>query len=317
MPEHVENDLACAVCGSPSILPTGTTADHGGRSYALGGCSSCGSIATMPIPGKDVLDRFYANDFSYAWYSLHADGKRRDAAERADELAPLLGARVLDLGGGLGYLSEVLRGRGHDAVVYDPYADDGIARPAEGSFDAVVSLHVLEHTPDPLAFLRESARFLRPGGRFVLSVPNAAGIGYRTLGMSWVWAQPPVLHIHHFTSSGLVSLFGRAGFDDVRVSFHERWDANARSDLGASPWPRILSAMGRIPHVRRYGAWRRLVAALDIRRRFRELGEARLSPHAEADRAEIMVSGIWNPGASGDLAVERASPSPVVGIAAP
>jgi SAM-dependent methyltransferase len=41
----------------------------------------------------------------------------------------------------------------------------------DGSFDAVLSLDVLEHVPDYRAALREFARVLRPGGRLVLSVP--------------------------------------------------------------------------------------------------------------------------------------------------
>jgi coenzyme F420 hydrogenase subunit beta len=40
-------------------------------------------------------------------------------------------------------------------------------------FDFVLSLETLEHTPDPLRFLREVGRVLKPGGQFVLSCPPA------------------------------------------------------------------------------------------------------------------------------------------------
>jgi len=45
---------------------------------------------------------------------------------------------------------------------------------AAGEFDFILSLETLEHAPDPLAFLRELARVLKPGGTLVLSCPPAA-----------------------------------------------------------------------------------------------------------------------------------------------
>lgn len=41
-------------------------------------------------------------------------------------------------------------------------------------FDAICSFQVLEHVPDPREFLQGMIGMLRPGGRLILSVPNAA-----------------------------------------------------------------------------------------------------------------------------------------------
>lgn len=43
----------------------------------------------------------------------------------------------------------------------------------DGEFDLVLSLETLEHAPDPLRFLRELCRVLKPGGRLVMSCPPA------------------------------------------------------------------------------------------------------------------------------------------------
>lgn len=44
---------------------------------------------------------------------------------------------------------------------------------AAGSFDCITMLAVLEHVPDPAAIARECARLLAPGGRVVITVPDA------------------------------------------------------------------------------------------------------------------------------------------------
>ena len=42
-----------------------------------------------------------------------------------------------------------------------------------GSFDFVVCFQVIEHIKDDMQFVREVARVLRPGGKFIVSTPNA------------------------------------------------------------------------------------------------------------------------------------------------
>ncbi len=44
----------------------------------------------------------------------------------------------------------------------------------DGAFDTALCTEVLEHIPDPAAFLARAHRCLRPGGRLVLTVPFAA-----------------------------------------------------------------------------------------------------------------------------------------------
>lgn len=43
---------------------------------------------------------------------------------------------------------------------------------ADETFDTVISMEVLEHVPDMSVMMREVQRVLKPGGHWVISVPN-------------------------------------------------------------------------------------------------------------------------------------------------
>jgi ubiquinone/menaquinone biosynthesis C-methylase UbiE len=125
------------------------------------------------------LDRTLYPDFSSNW----DDELLREVVLKT--LAPSM--IVLDLGAGRGAVPQMdFRGRvqqviGIDPdprVVDNPYLDQGIAGTGESmpfpdaSFDLVVCDNVLEHISEPAAVLREVARVLKPGGRFIAKTPN-------------------------------------------------------------------------------------------------------------------------------------------------
>lgn len=106
------------------------------------------------------------------------------------------GARLLDVGCGGGYLAREMAARGARVtgvdisprmieharrseaaaplgIDYDVVdAAEVAARFPAGSFDAAVSCVALQDMPDPAAALRAVHAVLRPGGRFVASIPH-------------------------------------------------------------------------------------------------------------------------------------------------
>jgi SAM-dependent methyltransferase len=110
-------------------------------------------------------------------------------------------ARVVDVGAGNGYFShalgEALRARGLDPGAHIAACDvvpeefryapvrcagigpDGRLPFADATFDAVISIEVVEHVENQFAFLRELARLAKPGAPVLVTTPNTLNANSR------------------------------------------------------------------------------------------------------------------------------------------
>src|SRR5438876_709951 len=80
----------------------------------------------------------------------------------------------------------------------------------------ITAFDVIEHLPEPAAFLRRLAGWLAPSGLLALTLPDIASVPARAMGRHWYYYAPPD-HVHYFTPATIRALVAAHGFRDVRV----------------------------------------------------------------------------------------------------
>ncbi len=198
-------------------------------------CPRCGLAALVPRPTEAVLRRWYDAGYYGAEHRRKFVGPlaravarfQRGRARLAARCVPERG-RLLDVGcGDGGFLQEMRRlgfvtegtERTAESAARVPaapglrvYVGDllDLDLPAE-AYDVVTLWHVLEHLPEPEATLRCIHGLLRPGGKLLLSLPNAESWQARLFGRHWFHHDPP-RHLYAFGPPTLVALLRRVGF---------------------------------------------------------------------------------------------------------
>ena len=121
----------------------------------------------------------------------------------------------------------VATARKRGLTVFEPSAEQ--AAEFSARFDLITAVHVVEHLPDPVGLLRDLRRWLKPGGRLFLEMPNAAAAGLGKYGKFWRGLEAP-RHFSLPSEAGLRLALAQAGFG--QVTFGQR--AFARDFMDAA-----------------------------------------------------------------------------------
>ena len=171
----------------------------------------------------------------------YARVNRWDASHlrRIDRLLPMgVGERVLEVGCGQGHLTVRLAERGIDVIGIDanPKAPEvsGSDRVihmraealdfADSEFDAIVSVHAIEHIPPLEQAASEMARVLRLGGRALFIYPAEPIQGLYAVPTSMILHGTPFrareVHRHKLSPSKVRDLMGRHGLVETHHEFN-------------------------------------------------------------------------------------------------
>ena len=232
-------------------------------------CDHCALVYQSPRPTREAMAEYYATgyrehygdvgypmaggghakpgDANFAtamdtWHRAQADNARALGETKASDCVLEIGCRH---GRTLTLMREQL---GIEAYGIEPGLEEaekaraaGVScfvgtiedyDPGELRFDQIQSFHVLEHLHDPLAALLRMRRWLKPGGRMVIEVPNV----YQPYGL----LQENFFqnaHLTNFSESTLRVLLLRAGYSVLRTLDRSALFAVATSDESVSDAP--------------------------------------------------------------------------------
>jgi SAM-dependent methyltransferase len=157
-----------------------------------------GVLAVFAILRFAMSDRIYKEDEHGSQILARLSRAPRFNAWMADAIRPYCGARVLEIGGGVGNLTRQLlprpafvvsdinplylrtlvslqEDRPYLAVHYCDVTEPSSFPTMQGGYDTVVCLNVIEHVSDDYRALANIMEVLAPGGRAVILVPQGQG----------------------------------------------------------------------------------------------------------------------------------------------
>jgi SAM-dependent methyltransferase len=242
-PDRMEVVEKCPVCGNVNLEKALTGKDFflTGEDFTITGCPVCTFWMTSPRPGKNEIGSYYQSEE----YISHNTGKQ-NLLTRVYTLSRSIrvkgkytlvrenspGTELLDIGCGTGEFIYHMGKKGFRVTGIEPSeqarnfatgqfnlnvkGEEYLGTIAPSSFDAVTMWHVLEHVHDLEERMATVERILRPGGIFVVAVPNRGSWDAMHYGPHWAAYDLP-RHLYHFSPQNLQRLLNRFGFETGKI----------------------------------------------------------------------------------------------------
>lgn len=232
------HNILCPLCENDHTTLVAHRQERG-LTITTVGCLDCGLVYHNPV--IEDQDRRQAAVSHRQWHTGDAGLSRqlRKLEKRWNLQWPLIqpvfqpGWRVLEIGCGLGLVGGRLKSQGARvwAVEPDPeqaaYARDHyglVVFPGrfeaatfdQAPFDLILASHVIEHFPEPLAFLRQARTYAHPDTWLFLETPNvlAAKVSFRRMFSP--------AHNFYFAPQTLGWLLSKAGWQEQQIRVFRR-----------------------------------------------------------------------------------------------
>lgn len=266
IPEAPGDASLCPACDSPEFRTLFTATDRLYRTttktFQIVECRHCRLLRLYPRPAPAEARQHYPDNYWFAPEPVAADrleetyrrlvlsdhvGFVRRALRDSQESGP-----VLDVGCGGGLFLRLLKEEGSATLGLDASAQaaklcwhgNGVPSvcgnleeaPLPPQSCAVITMfHVLEHIENPQHYLLSARELLRPEGRLVVQVPNAACWQFLLLGENWSGIDVP-RHLVNFRARDLELLLDSCGFEVLRRKYFSLRDNPAGFASSLAPW---------------------------------------------------------------------------------
>ena len=226
-------EACCNLCGHCDFLVQEDSAPP----FRVLKCRHCGLVFVYPFPALDDLACHYDEIYYRPWLTEQKGKRDRMWRARLDRIESRIpSGHLLDVGCGDGSFLQMAQKKGWkiNGTEFSPYASQFVAERlrcnihcgdlttagfSESTFDVVTMWHVLEHVRDPMAYLIEIQRILKPGGWLILAVPNVKAfflqLAYGLVKgkkMKAFSKNDREIHLYHFSTDTLRAYLIKAGF---------------------------------------------------------------------------------------------------------
>jgi 2-polyprenyl-3-methyl-5-hydroxy-6-metoxy-1,4-benzoquinol methylase len=251
-------NVQCPFCSSADVVNVFACSFHD-RTWNLASCRKCSLKFTNPLPTPDDIAGFYTDSYHSSLRTPGAAEKLHgarfaDFASFIEQYCPPP-AKTLDIGCSTGLLPAILHKRGYDAEgiefsaasaawgsahygirIFNDPLETGLY-PSD-TYDLVSMTDVLEHTVNPVEFLRHVKRVLKPRAYALVTFPDIESPQMRySVFLANLLKRPDMCisqvphHTWEFSRKTATATFERAGFEVIafrrRQPFLQRWSIKA------------------------------------------------------------------------------------------
>ena len=243
-------NIKCEICdGKFNVIYSGPIRDG-----AYGGCKKnaivyeCSSCKVQRLREKDCIPEEFYETGQYREL-LEESLESNSAVSEQDMMqhftlkvlypTSLRDAKILDVGCGAGSLLDMLSNVSSSQIGIEPcgpYLEaltkrghkvyPSVSKAIEDQVEMVdygFSIQVIEHVKNPIEFLKDIRKLIKPGGRLLISTPNREDILMTLLKEKFYQFFYRTQHRWYFDENSLIKCAELSGFNVRKVSFIHRY----------------------------------------------------------------------------------------------